>query len=796
MGRFNLQVDFSHMIFSILSSRCACSFHLAALAFLLLTLLLAPLPARALPLVGGSGSLDAGETAGARIADVRVLGAQRIEPETVKSHLLLVAGDRFDATAIRNSLKALYDTGFFKDVSLVREGDSLVVRVVENPMINEVAFDGSDAFGQEELEKMVSVKSRSLYNRAAIERDLAALRQGFRIKGLFLAKIDVELTPLENNQIDLLYRIREGEKSKVREVRILGNSGLSTDELTKELLIQPTDWLSWYTDNDTYDREKLLFDQAQLRNVYLDSGYARVRVDSSVAELTPDRSAFVVTHTVHEGKRYRIGAVKIDGDFDELPETDLYAAMEISEGVWYSRKKIRQSIEKLTDLVGDFGYAFLDIRPDTTIDDDREAVDVHLRITKGRRVYVNRIEATGNTRTRDEVIRREMTLTEGDRFSSSQVRKAKKRLEALDFFEEVQITTPAADDPDQVNVAINVSEKPTGTFTVGVGYSSQDSLIGTANISQNNFLGKGQRLALSASLSGRRNDYSVGFTEPYFMGKRLSAGFDIYNQESDRTAFTTFQYSTFGGALRLGFPISAHLSDSLSYRFAYVEITDVGLSPSLSLLEQSRESPYLQSMVSNTLAWNDVDSAIFPTRGRTHRLTTDLSGLGGDINFARLLTEHQIYFPLTRDNLWVGHLKARLGVIDGLGESVPVFERYYLGGSRSVRGFSNSGIGPRTQDLLPFGGTHFEQANAELFFPIPGLADKGLRGLIFTDVGYLSDWDLPSDIIATNGVRVSAGVGLYWNSPFGPMQVSLGTALVKDDLDDTDTFDFTMGASM
>ncbi len=759
-------------------------------------LCLAPLPLQAVPFARLADPPAPSDSTTDTVTAIRVVGAQRIEAETVKSHLQLVEGNRFDRTAIRESLKALYDTGFFKDVSLVREGSTLVVRVVENPMVNEVNFEGNEAFGQEELEKMVHVKSRAIYNRAEVERDLAALRQGYRIKGLFLAKIDVEITPLENNQIDLVYRIREGEKSKVREVRIIGNQGLSEKKLREDLLIQPTDWLSWYTEKDTYDREKLLYDQAQLRNTYLDNGYVRVRVDSSVAELTPDRGAFVVTHTVHEGKRYRIGSVNIEGDFNELPQSRLNEALTFKAGEWYSRKKIRKSIEKLTDLIGDFGYAFLEVRPKSAINDEAENVDIVLSINKGRRVYVNRIEVSGNTRTRDNVIRRALTMTEGDRFSASRVRKAKKRLESLNFFETVEITTPSTDNAEQVDVDIKVEEKSTGTFSIGAGYSSQDAFIGTASISQNNFLGKGQRLVLSASLAGSRNEYNISFTEPYFMGKRLSAGFDLYNQYTERTSWSSFKQETFGGALRLGFPISNHLGDTITYRFAHVEIDDIGDSPSLALQAQADQSPYLQSMISNTLLWNDIDSPIFPTKGRKHRLTTDFSGVGGDVTFARLLTEHQVYVPLSDDSLWVGHLKLRGGVTDGLGDDVPVFERFYLGGSRSVRGFDRSGIGPRTQDLHPFGGTHFEQINAELMFPLPGLEDRGVRGLIFSDAGYLGDWDLPPDIIHSGGIRVSAGVGVYWNSPFGPMRFTLGSPLVKEDTDDVRTFDFTMGTSM
>ena len=581
------------------------------------------------------------------------------------------------------------------------------------------------------------------------------------------------------------------------EVRIIGNKGLTYKQLTKEMVIKPTNWLSWMTDTDTYDREKLLFDQAQLRHAYLNNGYARVRVDSSVAELTPDRGAFVITHTVHEGERFKFGPVSIDGNFKELPKETLQAALRITEGEWYSRKKVRDAIERLTGMIGDFGYAFLDIRPGIAIKDEAKVVAVMFQVDKGRRVYVNRVEVVGNTRTRDAVIRREVVMSEGDRFSASRMRISKNRLKSLNFFETVEITTPSTVDPERVDVRVKVEEKATGTFSVGAGFSSQDAFIGTASVSQNNFLGKGQRVVLSTAYSSSKTEFDFSFTEPYFMGKSLAFGVDLYNRRRDQSDISSFKQNTYGGALRLGFPISNHLRDTLSYQFSHVDISPVGTILSASILAQAARSPYVQSMVSNSLVWNNVNNAIFPTRGRMHRLITDLSGLGGDVKFARLVTDHQGYFPVLENSEdWVVHLRGRVGVAEGLGEDIPLFERFFLGGNRSVRGFKQAGIGPRTADGDAYGGVHFEQANGELFFPLPGLKEYGIRGLAYVDSGYLGDWDLPSDVINSGTIRVSTGVGLMWNSPFGLMQITVGTPLSKASYDETRIFDFTMGGTL
>ncbi len=735
------------------------------------------------------------------IKAIRVEGSQRIEPETVRSYLKLEVGSAFDPEATRNSLNALFATGFFKDVVLDQEGSTLVVRVVENPMVHEVTFEGNDAFSVEDLKKVVTIKARAIFDRAKTERDLAALRQAYRVKGLFLAQIDMKTKPLANNQLDVVYHVKEGEKSKVQEVRIIGNHGMTEKQLIKKLLIQPSDWLSWYTETDTYDREKLLYDQTQLRNVYLDNGYARVRVDSSVAELTPDRQAFLVTHTVHEGNRYKVGTVQITGDFNELPMADLYAVLKVAEGDWYSQLKVRESVEKLTDLVGDFGYAFLDIKPERIISDETETVGIVFQVSKGKRVYVNRIEIAGNSRTQDHVIRREITLVEGDRFSATKMREAKTRLQALNFFENLDVTTPPAGDPGMVDVKVKVTEKPTGTFTLGAGYSSQESLLGTASISQNNFLGKGQRMVFSVSESSIRNEYNLSFTEPYFMDKKLSAGFDIFRRSTDQTRISSIMEKTTGVALNMGFPISEHLSDGVSYKISETSVgytgTDLSLASAI-LKDQIALSPYLESIVSNTLAWAYLDNRLTPTEGRTHSLTAEFAGVGGDVRFGRLLTDHSLYYPFDGERKWVGRLRGRVAVEDGLGEKIPIFERFFLGGSSSLRGFMPAGVGPRTAQGDAYGGTYFEQINAELYFPMGAMTEKGVRGLTFLDAGYLGDKTPTNDPGDTGvgGVRVSVGVGLNWSSPFGPLRFTLGTPIIKESYDKTRVFDFSIGTAM
>jgi outer membrane protein insertion porin family len=734
---------------------------------------------------------------GGVIESIRVEGTQRIDTDTVLSYIELSKGDAFDASALRSSVKALYETGYFKDVAFDQEGDVLVVIVKENPMINEVTFDGNKSFGDEDLEKIVKLKPDTIFTRPLTEQDLAALQQTYRVKGRFLAKVDMQIKPIENNKVNIVYKIEEGEKSKVRDVRIIGNNKLTDKQLMKGLMIQPSNWLSWYTEEDTYDREKLKFDQVQLKNKYLDEGYAKASVDSSIAELTPDRSAFIVTHTVREGKRYRFGSVKLVGDFDELPDSELHNELTVSSGEWYSRDQLKLSIRNLTDRIGDFGYAFLNIKTTTEVKEEEDLVDVVFVVNKGRRVYVNRIEVSGNTRTRDEVVRREVSMVEGDIYSASKMRKTKARINGLNFFETVEVTTPTSTtDPEKVNVKIEVEEKPTGAFTVGAGYSSAEAFVGTASVSQNNFLGRGQKLAFSFALSSSTQNYNISFTEPYFLGKNLSAGFDVFNKIVDSTDANSYETKTFGAGVRLGFALSKNLRNTVSYRLSNVEVINTGTSYSALTQAQAENSPYLQSMLSDSLVWNNVDSALTPTKGRIHKLSTDLSGLGGDVKFIRLVTEHQYYKAITSDNEWVGHLTGRIGYSKGIfGEDLPIYERFQLGGANSIRGFKRGGLGPRTSLDEAYGGTIYETVSGEVLFPIYGLKDKGVRGFAFVDAASLTDSDLPTTVTDNQAIRVSTGLGVNWNSPFGPLKVIFATPIVRGEKDQVRAFDFSMGTA-
>ncbi|MEO5367192.1 MAG: outer membrane protein assembly factor BamA [Magnetococcus sp. WYHC-3] len=482
----------------------------------------------------------------------------------------------------------------------------------------------------------------------------------------------------------------------------------------------------------------------------------------------------------------------------------ILADLALESGSWYSRDRVRQAMERVSELVGNEGYAQVEVVPRTVIDESAHSVAVEFAISKGVRVYVNRIEIEGNSGTRDEVLRREILLSEGDRYSAGKLRESKRRLQQLEYFKEVDITTRPTQVPDRVDLVVKVEEKPTGTFTLGAGYSSVDKLVTTASVSQNNFLGRGQRTDVSFTLSSLTTEFNVSFTEPYFLGRPLSAGVDLFNRELDRESLASYKQRTYGGGLRLGFSVSKNLYDTLAYQYSHVEIsrTDTTLVLSPVLQDQFNRSPYNMSMLSNTLLFNTLDNRVLPTSGRVHRLGMDVAGLGGDVNFGRVYLDNSLYHAIWKSNdvPVVMHLRARGGMMDSWDGDVPLFERFNLGGPQSMRGFDSGGIGPRTYDSEggdALGGVYFGQMTTELVFPLLGLEEHGLRGLTFLDLGVLGDWEtLVGNIHQDNDLRMSTGVGVHWNSPFGPLRVSFGFPLMKKDYDETRVFDFSIGTAL
>lgn len=726
------------------------------------------------------------------IREVRIEGTQRIDPATVQSYMVVNPGDPFDIARVNQSLKSLYATGLFADVSMERQGGALVVKVVENPIINRIAFEGNYRIEDEELEAEVQLRPRVVYTRTRVQNDVQRILDIYQRSGRFSARVEPKVIELEQNRVDLVFEVDEGDETGIRRIIFVGNKRFTDSKLRGEIATQESRWWAFFRATDTYDPDRLSYDREVLRRFYLMNGYADFRVLSAIAELTPDREDFFITFTLEEGERYRFGEAKIDTKIVDLDTTPLMSLIQHENGEWYNAEKVEETVSKLTDGIGDYGYAFVDIRPRIDKDPESRVINITYEIGEGPKVYVERIDIRGNFRTEDRVIRREFRFVEGDAFNTSKMRRSQQRIKNLGFFSKVDINTVPGSSPERTVVEVDVEEKSTGELSFGLGYSTSDGAMGDISIRERNLLGKGQELRLSFSGSFSSQQFDVGFTEPYLFGRPLSGGVDLFSVSRDRQSESSYDEQEYGGRLRFGYRITESLSQSLRYTLRRVEISDVG--DDASIFVQSQEGEETISELGQTLLYDQRDNRFMPTEGYFARLTTDVAGLGGTLNYVKTMAETGYYYSVFDDV--VLSTSATLGSIEGLDQDIRLADRFFLGGAR-LRGFQTSGVGPRdtsTGDSL--GGQRMAYGSTELRFPLGLPEELGVTGRAFADYGSL--WGVPEsgqDITDTGAIRFSVGAGIGWVSPFGPIALDYAFPLMKEDHDQTENFRVSFGTN-
>ncbi|MGE3770473.1 MAG: outer membrane protein assembly factor BamA [Bdellovibrionales bacterium] len=733
------------------------------------------------------------------VGSLRVEGNQRIESNTVLSYLPLRQGDQIDPDKVDAAIKALYQTGFFSDVALYQDGDTIIVKVKENPIINRIAFEGNDDIEKEDLEREVQVKERNVYTRAKVQADTDRILQLYQRTGRFNASVIPKIVPLEQNRVDLVFEIKEGDQSGIATIRFIGNKKFKSSELREELATRESRWWRIFSTSDYYDPDRLQYDRELLRRFYLNHGYADFRVLTATAELDPDQKQFFITFTVEEGERYKFGKVDLTTSIRNFDPEKLKKEVTAKEGEWYSAEIVDKSIAQLTQAAGDLQYAFANVNPEVKRNKPEKKIDVTFRVEEGTRVFVNRVNVKGNTRTLDEVIRRELLLAEGDPYSLSKIKRSEQKVRDLGYFESVKVSTKRAEAPDRTDLDVEIVEKATGEVSVGAGFSTTDGALADFSIRERNLLGRGQNIRLGATLSQRTQQYDISFTEPYFLGRDLAAGFDIYRTQIDNQDESSFNQDNNGFALRMAYPLSEHLRQRLSYTLQQSEISDV--DPTASRFIREQEGKETTSSISQELTYDDRDSKIQPTDGIQIRLINDLAGLGGTVKHLRTRLFGAYYQPIFGDDV-IGKIEGEVGYIFGLDdENVRISDRFFLGGD-SLRGFAYAGIGPRDMtanfdDAL--GGNEFWRASTELGFPIGLPNELGIKGHTFIDAGTLRKIDataLPGeDFRDDDSIRLGAGIGLSWSSPFGPIRLDLAKALLKESYDKTELFRFSFGTS-
>lgn len=725
------------------------------------------------------------------IHKIKVEGNERIEAATVLSYVNVQPGDSFNPDLMDNALKALYGTGLFSDVSLYQEGRDLVVVVKENPIINEIAFEGNDKFEDDKLLEEVQLRPRTVLTRTKVQMDVERLQEIYRLSGRFSADIQPKIIKLEHNRVNLVFEINEGPVTFISRISFIGNKKYDDADLQKVIRSREDRWWRFWTSDDKYDQDRLAFDRELLRRFYLDHGYVDFKVESAVAELSPDRKNFYVTLSLNEGERYKVGKVSVQSNIPDLNAAPFQSAVTLQPGDWYRATDVEKTITKLTTELGNNQYAFVNVAP--AVDRNREArtVDVRFDINEGEKAFIENINISGNQRTLDEVVRREMKLVEGDPFNANKLKQSEQNIRDLGFFEKVEIKPTQGSAPDKTNIDINVAEKSTGELSLGAGYSTTDGVLGDFSIRERNFLGKGQVLALSTTLSSKRSEFDFSFTEPYFLNRDLSAGVDLFHITRDLQEESSYDSRRTGGAFRLGYPLAEKLRQSISYGYEKNDIRNVQAGASTYIQQQA--GVRTTSSISQTLSYNNTDSRLDPTEGYNLRWASEFAGLGGDAQFLLNKLTGTYYYPVY--DKWTLSVLGEAAKIFGWGgEDIRINERFYIGGA-TLRGFNDSGIGPRdatSKDAL--GGNNFWRGSTQLDFPSGLPEDLGVRLHGFSDFGAL--WGVDGSNVGIDddsSVRASVGMGVSWRSPAGPVTADFAKAVMKEDYDDEQIFRFNFG---
>jgi outer membrane protein insertion porin family len=727
------------------------------------------------------------------IKDVRVEGIQRTEAGTVFGYLPVKVGDTMTDEKAAQAIRALYATGFFRDVSLEREGEVLVVVVQERPSIALIEFSGMHQFDKDQVLtsfRQVGIADGRILDRGLLERAEQELKRQYLNRGYYAVGVSTTVTPLERNRVALNFNIEEGQVAKIRQISIIGAKVFSEKTLTGLFVLRTPGLLTWISKHDQYSREKLSADLETLRSYYLDRGYLEFSIDSTQVSITPDKQDIYITVSITEGNPYTVSDVRVAGEM-LIPEEEVRKFIQVKPGDAFSRARLTESTKLIGDRLGNEGYAFANVNAVPSIDKEKREVAFTFLVDPGRRVYVRRINISGNNRTRDEVIRREARQLEGAWYSTQKVTQSKQRIDKLGYFTEVGVETPAVPGAtDQVDVNISVVEKPTGLLLFGAGFGSDEGLVFSASLAQQNIFGSGRHLSFNFNTSKVNTVYSISYTNPFYTVDGVSRGFDLYYRDLDPAARDLGEYKTHtvGGQLRFGVPVTE--LDVIQYGIGYDDTTITTFSDS-----PQRYLDYVATFGSHntnlflTAGWvrDGRDSHIYPTKGTLQKAGAELGTPLGDLEYYKLTYQYQRYFPLTRFTSLM--LNGEAGYGDGYNDKpLPFFKNYYIGGVNSVRGFKSFTIGPKDSNGNPTGGPRKVQGNAELLFPFPGLEnDRSVRVSAFVDSGDVGD------TIDTSEIRVSTGLGLLWVSPIGPLKISMGWPIRKQPGDDLQKFQFTIG---
>lgn len=742
------------------------------------------------------------------IAQIRIEGNQRVEEETVLSYLQFSRGDEFDPEKIDESIKVLFQTGLFADVQMFQRGNTLVIKLEENPLINQVNFEGNKEIADDALAKEVEVRERMIFTKARVRSDTQRVLALYQKSGYYNVRVAPKLIRLPENRINLVFEVTEGSETTIKTISFEGNEAFSDGGLRDVIGTAEHSWWNFFQRNDTYDPDRLEYDKELLRRHYLRHGYADFSIISADAQLSPDGDYFEIAFVVEEGPRYTIADVAVNIGNTNLDPEKLKEVIKTGVGDDYNATKVDKTVENLALEASRQGFVFAKVEPKVDRNAGQGSLNISYNIEEGRRAYVEQIIIEGNTRTLDEVIRRELLIYEGDAFNRTLIERARRRLTALDFFDKIDFQEEEGSAPDKINLVVVVQEKSTGKISFSVGYSSYEQVIGTVELSERNFMGRGQFVKLNTTLSFKRQQVDFSFTEPYFMGMPISAGFDVFATKTDNSKTSSYESTNVGFALRTGFKLDEYSSLGFKYTLAYRDVDGIDhdeASPAII----AQEGSSIKSSVGATYTWDDLDNPNRPTLGFRGQLDSEIAGLGGDTYYGRAEAHGWYFFPLYEESI-ILKLEGNAGHIEAFnGRDVPLQDRFFKGAD-SFRGFTQAGVGPRQRgndgDKDAIGAQSYAIATAELTFPV-GLPEQwGIEGAAFTDFGTVFDTPEETSLLGENecqiasctvfdtmAFRASVGAGLIWQSPFGPLRFEVAYPLMKAKYDETEWFRFSIG---
>jgi len=734
------------------------------------------------------------QASAASVSSISVRGNQRVDASTIKSYLTIEPGRSFSSFDTDESLRQLFATGLFSDVNISQSGSTLIVAVVENPTVNLVLFEGNEKVKDNILKNVTQLKSLGIYDADKLSSDEDRVKEVLRRSGRSAAEVTARVDQLENNRVNVVFVINEGGRTKISNIEFIGNNTFGDRRLAEVISHNESNFLSWLKRDDVYDPDRLRADEERLRQFYYNRGYADFRVISSNAELNTEENTYNISITVEEGDRYTFGTVDIDNAISSVASEELQAQLKIASGDTYSARNVEKSLVAVTEYIAATGFAFAEVTPRGDRDFDNRTINITFFVDEGPRVYIERIEVVGNTRTRGYVIRREFDVSEGDAYNKVYVNQAKRRLQALGYFSAVRVTTRPGSSPDRVVLLVNVTDKPTGEISFGGGYSSANGPIGEISLIEKNFLGRGQYLKITGGFGTDTEKYALSFTEPYFLGHRISAGFDVSHEVTEASSDILYDNTVTLGRLRAAVKLSEYTYLSGNYTLKREDLTvPVGFTGALSAASQDSvdRSPYLTSSIGYSLSYNSLDNQKLPREGWKAFLTQDFAGLGGDAQYVKTQARVTGYYLASEDAdiVLMGSIGA--GNIYNWGSgNLRIVDNFFQGGE-TIRGFDTNGIGPRDPTTgEPLGGTTFANATAEVQFPIPALPRSfGLRGAVFAEAGTLFD----NDFLTTQDsaeLRASVGGSVIWDSPFGPLRADFSHVLAKASFDREQFFRF------